>query len=71
MNEEQNSQFEWNKMKYNIFVQKNDVSNAMTQLFVTMDLKERFVETIKSFESGLGNLISCKRLLTLFSWFIF
>ena len=54
MNEEHNSQFEWEKMKYRIFVQKNDVSNAMTQLFVTMELKEKFIETIKLFESGLG-----------------
>ena len=54
MNEEQNSQFEWDKIKYRIFVQKNDVSNAMTQLFVMMELKEKFVKTIKSFKSGLG-----------------
>ena len=54
MNEEQNSQFERDKMKYRNFVQKNDVFNAMTQLFVTMELKEKFIETIKSFESGLG-----------------
>ena len=41
-------------IKYRIFVQKNDVSNAMTQLFVMMELKEKFVKTIKSFKSGLG-----------------
>ena len=54
MNKEHNSQFKREKMKYRIFVQKNDVSNAMTQLFVTMELKEKFIETIKLFESGLG-----------------
>ena len=30
MNKEHKSQFEREKMKYRIFVQKNDVSNAMT-----------------------------------------
>ena len=54
MNKEHNSQFEQEKMKYRIFVQKNDVSNAMIQLFVTMELKEKFMETVKLFETGLG-----------------
>ena len=54
MNKEHNSQFEREKMKYRIFIQKNDVSNAMTQLFVTMELNEKFIETIKLFETELG-----------------
>ena len=41
-------------MKYRIFVQKNDVSNAMTQLFVITVLKEKFIETIRLFQTGLG-----------------
>ena len=41
-------------MRYRIFVQKNDVSNSITQLFVTIEFKEKFIETIKLFESGLG-----------------
>ena len=54
MNKEHNSQFERDKMKYRIFIQKNDVSTAMTQLFVTTELKEKFIETIRLFETGLG-----------------
>ena len=41
-------------MKYRILVQKNDVSNAMTQLFVITVLKEKFIETIRLFQTGLG-----------------
>ena len=52
MNKEHNSQFVRDKMRYRIFVQKNDVSNAMIQLFVATELKKKFIETIKLFETG-------------------
>ena len=54
MNKEHNSQFEWDKMRYRIFVEKNDVSNAMIQLFVATEFKKKLIETIKLFEPGLG-----------------